>query len=493
MYRRVAVVLLLVLLAVNVYRASTQSITHDEAFAWNLFLTGHWADLFDSYHTCHHILHTLLCKISVKTLGLSEFSLRLPSLLGGLLYLIMVYRLSRRVFGEGRQFLLAVGLLSLNPFILDHMSVARGYGLSIALWLWALDQMLSFLGGDRNVARIYKAALGLGLSVAANFTLLGPGTALAVIFLLLLARSGRTAEAIDHFVVPGIVSCFVIVVLPLTRVQLGQFDFGMPSLGESLRDLVAMSLYHHPLDSRMYAFLPAPAFWFATFAYVLVPGVLLGAAVACLVVLYRLTRGLEAAEIGNASWCLLLVGGSLLLAIGFLISIHRTLQVPYPAARMWLYLIPLFTLTALALPASLNRHRKAWLVLGAPLWITGLACLAHYLVHFQATHYGGFRYDASTKKIVGLIRDEQAKRPLDRVRVGVTWQLQPSMEFYRRMYKLDWMEPLDRRGADREFDYYILHADDALLIGKRGLRVLYANRLADVHLAVPGGRAEMRE
>jgi hypothetical protein len=301
------------------------------------------------------------------------------------------------------------------------------------------------------------------------------------------------AEAIDHFAVPGIVSCFIIVVLPLTRAQLGQFDFGMPSLGESLRDLVAMSLYHHPLDSRMNAFLPLPGFWFATFAYVLVPAVLGGAAVACLVILYRRIRRGEAAEIGEASWCLLLGGGSLLLSIGFLVSIHRALQVPYPAARMGLYLIPLFTLTAMALPASLHIGRKAWLVVGAPLWITGLACLAHYLAHFQTTHYGGFRYDASTKKIVGLIRDRQAMRPLAGVRVGATWQLEPSMNFYRRRYRLDWMEPLDRRGADGEFDYYILHAADARLIKTRGLRVLYANRLSDVHLAVPGGGAEVRE
>jgi hypothetical protein len=492
-YRRIANVVLLFVFAVNVYRASTQSIVHDEAFAWDLFVSAPWPHLFDTYHTCHHILHTVLCKMSVQLLGLSEFSLRIPSLLGGLLCLIMILRLSRHAFGEGRQFLLAVLLLSLNPLVLDHMSIARGYGLAIGFFLWALDQMLLFMGGDRKVARIWKAALGLGLSVATNLTLLVPGAALAFLFLLLLARDGWTAEAMDSFVVPGIVTCFVIVVLPLTKARLGQFDFGMPTLGESLRDLVAMSLYHHPLDGRMYAILPAPGFWFAMFAYVLVPVVLGGAAAGCLPVLYHRTRSGNPAAVGQASWLLLLSGGCLLLSIGSLISMHSALRVPYPAARMGLYLIPLVTLTALALPASLNMGRAARLLVGVPLWITGVACLAHYLVHFQVTHYGGFRYDASTKRIIGLIRDQQAQWPLARVRVGTSWQLAPSMNFYRRMYGLEWMERLDRRGADGEFDYYILHAEDARLIKNRSLRVLYSNRLADVYLAAPGSGPEVRK
>ncbi|HSW50303.1 MAG TPA: hypothetical protein VLH09_09025, partial [Bryobacteraceae bacterium] len=107
MYCRIAVLLLLVLLTVNVYRAATQSIVHDEAFSWDLFLSGPWPQLLNSYQTSHHVLHTVLCKISIQLLGLSEISMRLPSLLGGLLYLVMVFRISRRIFGEGRLFLLA--------------------------------------------------------------------------------------------------------------------------------------------------------------------------------------------------------------------------------------------------------------------------------------------------------------------------------------------------------------------------------------------------
>ncbi|HSW49723.1 MAG TPA: hypothetical protein VLH09_06080, partial [Bryobacteraceae bacterium] len=356
-----------------------------------------------------------------------------------------------------------------------------------------LDQMLLYLGGDRSAARIYRASLGLGLSVAANLTLLVPGTALALVFLTVLLLERKPGDALDHFVVPGMVACFVIVVLPLARARLGDFDFGMPSLGESLRDLVAFSLYHHPLASGVYALLPAPGFWFAVFGYVLVPAVLGGAAVGCLVAMYRRTRRWGTTETGGAPALLLLIGGSLPLSVGLLAVMNWTLHIPYPAARMGQYLIPMFTLAALALMACAAGRRVIRWAAGIPAWILGLAIVWHYLAHFNVTHYGGFRYDASTKRIVGLIRERQARRPLPKVRVGNTWLFAPSVNFYRRMYGLDWMAPLDRRGADGEFDYYVLHQQDAVLLQKRSLRVLYRDPFAEVYFAEPGAGPVVRE
>ncbi|RPI15062.1 MAG: hypothetical protein EHM65_04290, partial [Acidobacteriales bacterium] len=122
MYRRAAIILLIVVFSVNVFRAWTQSITADEAFTHGLFLGGFWDALFNSFDACHHVLHTILCKLSISLFGLSEFTLRIPSLLGGVLYLLAAFRLSRHLFGEGPLFLLSTGLLSLNPLILDMLS-----------------------------------------------------------------------------------------------------------------------------------------------------------------------------------------------------------------------------------------------------------------------------------------------------------------------------------------------------------------------------------
>ncbi len=486
MYRRIALGILLVLFAMNVYRAATQSITTDEAYAHNLFLTGFWQQVFDSYDACHHVLHTILCKLSIQLFGLSEFTLRIPSLLGGLLLLVTIYRLARHVFGEGLQLLLAVALASLNPLVLDYMSAARGYGMGLALFLWALYQVLLYTGGDARTSRIYRAGIGLGLAVAANLTLLVPGTALALIFLLFLVRERRLAESIDAFIVPGIVTAFVIVILPLTKAHRDSFYVGVPVLADTLKNLVAFSLYHHPLSDRLFALLPPPEFWYAAYAYLIAPAILAAAAVAFLLILLRWWRQRGFTGLDAPSRFLLTGGGTLVLAIPLLVALHETLNVAYPASRTGLYLIPLFTLVALALPASLSGRRPAFLVAGLPIWLVGLVSLAHYLVHLQVNHYGEWRFEADTEKIVGLIRERHEQRPAARVRVGNSWLYEPSLNFYRRRYGLTWMEPPTRQGPDGDYDFYVLLDEDATLIKKRGLRVLYSDRFAGVSLAEPG-------
>ena len=59
------------------------------------------------------------------------------------------------------------------------------------------------------------------------------------------------------------------------------------------------------------------------------------------------------------------------------------------------------------------------------------------------------------------------------------------MNFYRRMYKLDWLAPVTRQGADGDFDYYVLLPGDAPLVKKLGLAVLYSDSLSGAALAVP--------
>ncbi len=83
--------------------------------------------------------------------------------------------------------------------------------------------------------------------------------------------------------------------------------------------------------------------------------------------------------------------------------------------------------------------------------------------------------------------DRQRERPLAKVRVGISWMLEPSMNFYRRVYNLEWMTPLDRKGPNGDYDYYVLLDGEAPLIKKRGLRVLYDNRVSGIYLAEPGG------
>ncbi|HEV2689456.1 MAG TPA: hypothetical protein VGV35_12920 [Bryobacteraceae bacterium] len=77
---RLVVGYLVLLLAVNVYRAWTQAITTDEAYSFSSFAAARPINLLNSYGTAYHILHTELVFLSAQLFPLSEFTLRLPSL-----------------------------------------------------------------------------------------------------------------------------------------------------------------------------------------------------------------------------------------------------------------------------------------------------------------------------------------------------------------------------------------------------------------------------
>lgn len=137
-----ALALIVALFLTNVYRAATQSITHDEAVTYESFLAEKQYRIFTRFDANHHLLNTYLCLLTTSLCGVSEFSMRIPSLLGGALYLGMMYRLCRTLYGNGPVFLLAVCVLCLNPFLLDFLSLARGYSLALGFCAWTLFELV---------------------------------------------------------------------------------------------------------------------------------------------------------------------------------------------------------------------------------------------------------------------------------------------------------------------------------------------------------------
>src|SRR5262245_18779362 len=74
-YRLAAIGLLAFLFVVNIYRAATQSISHDEAVTWEwLPYAKSITQFFDSEIANHHPLNNYLGKLMADIFGLSEFS-----------------------------------------------------------------------------------------------------------------------------------------------------------------------------------------------------------------------------------------------------------------------------------------------------------------------------------------------------------------------------------------------------------------------------------
>ncbi len=124
--------------------------------------------------------------------------MRLPTVLAGAWFFWTVFRLCGLVLGNGWLFLLGCATLSLNPLLLDFLVAARGYGLAMAGLFWALYQMLSWFqeqsqGASQNQLRkrLWKAAIGCSIAVAANLTFVIPVFVLAAAFCTLIVRASK--------------------------------------------------------------------------------------------------------------------------------------------------------------------------------------------------------------------------------------------------------------------------------------------------------------
>lgn len=482
--------LALFVFSVSLWRGLTQSVTGDEAFAYDLFVSSHPAKLFNHYDASHHVLYAILQKISVTLFGVSAFTLRLPALGGAVLYLTVVLRLCRRLFGPSPRLVLGVGLLTLNPLVLDFLSGARGYGLALAFFLWALEQMWLWTEAPSEKLA-YRASAGLALSVAANLTFAFPSVPAALVFLAVLLTDRRAAGkrwrmAVECFVIPGLVIAFVILVMPLVHARREHFYVGHLRLAESLRTLVALSLFPHPKPWAPSAETPWVRAELEFVQWLLVPALLASAAATWLAAVWRSIARNSTAGAATALRLHLFAGGALLGALGLLVPARRFFGLPYPHGRTGLYLIVLVTLSTLIVwRLSDGRRLARWIAI--PAWTASLALMSQYLLFLQTRHYTEWRYDASTKTVAAILRT-QGPPVAPPVRVAATPFLEPSLNFYRKLWRMEWMAPITREGADQDAAFYVLLSQDHALIARRRLQVLFRDSLSSVVLAAPRDR-----
>ncbi|MCX5658769.1 MAG: hypothetical protein NTW19_03495 [Planctomycetota bacterium] len=445
-----ALLLLGALLAINIHRAVTQSITYDEAFTYLQFASGPWDRIFDAYDANHHVLHTILVKLSTSAFGVSEWSVRLPSLCGGAVYLVAALLLCRRLLGTGWAMFVLFAALGLNPIVLDFLSAARGYGLALGFFTAALLMMTRSIlePGAGFKGRWLSASIAMGLSVCANLTLVIPCTAAAAIFAVLVLAdpralppransSGGAARRLGWlaglFILPGPLLAADLLWAPLRHANREHFYVGTTSWLAATRDLVDASIRHNRwADAPPLAALA----WLA--ACVIVPGVILLA----LVALVRLWAG----PIRRGGLALLaprdlafhFLGGTFLLTLAILFIAHHVAGLLYPIDRTGLYLPTLFCLTVALLPMPFMSERLHVEGAAAPprntprtsLLLASAAVL--FVLQFNTTHYRVWRHEADLRSFIhAALAHSPGAAP---IRLGVDrWG--PPCEFYAQILR----------------------------------------------------------
>ncbi len=485
------VVLIAAVFLINVYRAAEQSVTFDEAWSYLSFAAGPWANIFLRYEAGNHVLHSILIKLTCGLLGSSQLALRLPSLLAGLVFLINAMRLSRLLAPRSRMFaILSFLALSINPLVLDYLSMARGYSLALAMFSCATLEALGLVFGPApRPRRFLFLGVFLALAVSSNLTFLFPSAAVFLVLALMIGLRDRKAptarrrswlDLVCYGTVPACLVAGLIVYLPVSHASKGHFYWGQSTLKDSIVSLVSDSLDHHP---DLYGNFPSGMF---TVPFYAAATAMSFTAIAALVLLARVIRRRQPpdAAVGRFIFLQLCTDVTLLL----LFVAHQLTGLLYPDGRTGLYLVFCFTLMLISLTGLGMRPPHRYWMGGV---IAGWALLvAQFVSQLSITYYANWRYDASTKRVFEVIRVMSLAHPERRSRISYSWNYAPALEFYRRVYDSQNIEPVQIWSSTSPtpldgYDYYVLDGGDKARASAVGLIPVLYYELSNTTVEIP--------
>jgi uncharacterized membrane protein len=182
-------------------RAARVSFTYDESYSYFHFVGAPLRTVLffqGDVTENNHSLNSLLMTLSARVAGNSELALRLPNVLAFVGYAAAVLFLVCRFQNAVSRILCAV-LLLMNPFVLELFSLARGYGLALALVLGSMAALAAAMdseAGERSALRRLTLATALACaSVVGNLAFLDYALPFTFVALVVRVRLLRRAPS----------------------------------------------------------------------------------------------------------------------------------------------------------------------------------------------------------------------------------------------------------------------------------------------------------
>jgi hypothetical protein len=413
-------------------RACVQSVTIDEADSYLAFARPDWpAHWYPA--AANHVLNTVLVRLSTRLFGLAHLTLRLPALIGAVIFVICCLRFCIRMAAPAWVRWVLLLCLTYNPLVMDHLVAARGYSLALALLMTAVLMAAGCLLSDEpgEETRLYRraavASACAALSFSANFSFAFVNAAVMALFLAWTWRRaayrGRLAAA---GLLPGFAVVLVICSSVLWKWPKGELAYGAHSLAEMWDGLVASSFFElnenlvNPLllDGLRYV---QPA----------LPAALLAVCAARIFVILR-TRRAWLHTTGRRPERMVFYLGAV-LAICLLLhwlALHFW-NLPLPLNRTAVFFVPLFLLLmgfAIVVPG-----RSRWSVATRVAGMTVLSLGAFFFLGcLRLSYFREWKFDADTAPAYRML--DQLCRSEGIHEVPVEWRYLSSLNFYRVMY-----------------------------------------------------------
>ncbi|MCC6364965.1 MAG: hypothetical protein IT165_15720 [Bryobacterales bacterium] len=468
-------------LVVVVARAATQSITIDEADTFLSWVApssaSHWAPASNN-----HLLNSMLMRLAVSLFGASQFTVRLPAIGGAILYTVASYCLCRMIARTVMRQWILLACLVFNPFILDYLVAARGYGLALGFLLCAIACTAHEDGASGNKWRAAASAC-LALSFAANFSFAFVDAA-ALLFLFLWTSSrgprGTGVRLLTLAALPAMGVSLLFTASTLAHWPKGQLWFGASSLGETFGGIVESSFY------QLNPHLANP--WVFRILQLCRPAVLPLFGVLCLWQIGLIARNIRIFADPHIRR-LAVFGGVAAAIFVTALSMHwlafRLFHLLLPKERTAIFFVPLFTLMAaiaveMTTPGVAGRCTRAGLI--AVMGFTA----SYFLFCLRLSYFKEWKWDAEVNQVYPVLSYYNHTYGVQDV--GTSWMYVAALNFYRTLSGRERFTEFSSAAPTappRGKAAYVLHAVlDREFLEREGLKVVYHGQLSDVVVAV---------
>lgn len=421
----------------NILRIINVPITHDEA----LTIVDHTPlperDIMamTSPIANNHILNTLLTKLFINLFGYNIFIVRLPNLLGYMVYLLFSARTCQQLF-EKRTIQLSVFLLlNLNPFLFEFWGLCRGYGLSIAFMMASILHLLSYIR-ERRAVQLYLSLFFAIASVYSNFSLLNFYLGLTAAITIIHIRQHGKALSATIAVILSTILLATLIYTPLTKLlESDQLYYGGVDnfVNDTIDSLVRAGLFDKDGGrSKLITFLVATV-------------------IVCMLA-HTIWSFIKKKDLTLQ----LILNILLLTPIISTIAQHYLLGTLYLIDRTALFFIPLFVLASTYY--THKRNNKTFTIIIVTLTVLALLNFSANL-SFRKTW--SWSYNAYERIVMERMVHEN---PGKKISVRCNWHFAPSFQFYTLSEFKDQFEPvrLDRGDVDgnESYQYYYVKSGE---------------------------------
>lgn len=441
-----------VVLGFAIFRASYQSIMHDEAVTYTLFAALGPQTLFLTFNSNNHTLLTFLMWLSTSVFGLSVLSVRLPALLGGALYLVMSERICHLAFKNTFYYIVTLLALATSPFVMDFLNMARGYSLALGFMMAALFFAFKQITSRLENAPYHEIILSISVafSVSANLSFAFANAALLFSYFSLLTvkyfqkefSARQLAARLFLLMAPG--GLLYLVITPsILFYSPDTLYFGTGSWRRAF-DTILTVLFDGYAPSL------APENWrpgIGMVAQYLPYGLVLFSIIAVFIYGPKFARYIrfgERLESSEHLWSLVVL--TLLMIFVLLSAARFFFGVLLPRERTGIYLVPLLVfLTSLSIAA-----------LGKPGFLRVLERAGQFCVVLVLIYFGLCLRLDGPRELRSYYDTERTFRALasavdqyPAATIGVNWRMEPGLNFYAKIDRL--------RGHD--FPRFTRHTD----------------------------------